>query len=520
MILCIRSLSQLLAMVLYIRSLSQIFAAIDPPSRSRGLYHALAQGERFGKLGLVSLEDRLRASLLPGSDTYTLLGKCLHAVRIRNNQGCSLASSMRALQDFSCSVRAPVHERCTSLSDEHIMLLSFALGCRIVCLEPSDGSVRVRIDTHRIWCMIGDDVGSACPLRLKNVLEPTHEHGKVGRRSKEFDTCFVYFHKKGDHQGFDTNFNYYFLLQQVYKVSCLPLDDIPVFFNSRQLGKFKRMDAKACEDASSHASSRQVGKYRKRRYNASRGSRSAPGGRVARAKNSNSVLRLQAKRYRQEHGSPQKRKRDEENLDTNNVEEPSDETRLRTQRRKRSKTEDSHLFSITKELTFEALEEMLRMDPRGERMFFDSLESPEKAVLLHYLNSGLFGFQRWKDYSSKFGGSTMDSSAKESLRKEILEEMLSDGELQELVQKFLDRHSFVQGFLPSCGACGIREWERPCKKSVAYERFCLNDTFEEESHPLLYTELETRELNEFKSKDGGTVTIPRECRGLGGYVGF
>jgi hypothetical protein len=105
-----------------------------------------------------------------------------------------------------------------------------------------------------------------------------------------------------------------------------------------------------------------------------------------------------------------------------------------------------------------------------EALFDDKIHNPSKAVLLHYLNSGCFAFQRWKDYGDDYAGQLMSEADKQLLNEEILSEMLTDRELEQLVNKFLSCHSYNEPRLPSCGACGTHQWERPASPVVQYTR--------------------------------------------------
>ena len=159
----------------------------------------------------------------------------------------------------------------------------------------------------------------------------------------------------------------------------------------------------------------------------------------------------------------------------------------------------------------ERLTELLREDPQGKHLFADCLKSPHKAVLLHYLNSGLFGFQRWKEYCESWDGISMDDKCKAELKEEIQQMKLSDQEMKELVERYSRLHSYREGLLPSCGSCGIRQWERPADPAVRYERVYLNP--EEDEHPLRYTPQEEVDFSTFVTGRGNTIKIPVDARG-------
>ena len=124
--------------------------------------------------------------------------------------------------------------------------------------------------------------------------------------------------------------------------------------------------------------------------------------------------------------------------------------------------------------TFEALQDILDNDIAGNVLFDDMLKDPTKAILLHYLNSGCFGFQRWKEYSSQFANTIMSEQDKRALRSEILDEMLTDKETKDILTEFFTCHNYAERRLLSCGACGIREWERPRNPEVKFQEVVIH----------------------------------------------
>lgn len=172
--------------------------------------------------------------------------------------------------------------------------------------------------------------------------------------------------------------------------------------------------------------------------------------------------------------------------------------------------------SVGADLTASELRSMLKADPKGDAMFGDFLRSPIKAVLLHYLNSGLFGFQRWKEYCSSLENTSMTEDDREELKAEIEDEGLTAEEVEEKVTEFFEAHSYTLGCLPSCGACGIRQWE--CKsraRKFEYQRFYLKDKVggSDDANPLVYTSDEEEEFDRFKMGRGGIITIPVSASG-------
>ncbi len=150
------------------------------------------------------------------------------------------------------------------------------------------------------------------------------------------------------------------------------------------------------------------------------------------------------------------------------------------------------------------LQKMLKADPIGESLFADLVKNPVKAVLLFYLNSGFFSFQRWKEYCACYANKTMTEEDLVQLNEEILQEALNDEELLALLFDYLRRHELSPESLLSCGACGIRQYERTEAPVVHYEEYFLDDN----SSPLRYTQEEVQRLHEFKLTRGNTITIP------------
>jgi len=87
----------------------------------------------------------------------------------------------------------------------------------------------------------------------------------------------------------------------------------------------------------------------------------------------------------------------------------------------------------------------------------DFEKSPVKSLLLWYANAGCFAFDEYKEYSMAFNGQQMDVKG---LEKEISNEALSDEELGNLIKKFSVNHSYTDGNLYACAACGMRQLEQ------------------------------------------------------------
>lgn len=162
------------------------------------------------------------------------------------------------------------------------------------------------------------------------------------------------------------------------------------------------------------------------------------------------------------------------------------------------------------------LRRMLEEDGTGQEVFADMSGNPSKAVLLHYLNSGLFGFGRWKEYSYEYAGQIMDEQSRSELCEEILDEKLTDEELKALLERFFKCHSYIEGRLPSCGSCGIRMWERPESPEIRYR--CLALTSDSVLGPLQYTPCEEVEFRRASYERNSVVCIPINDKGDTRYV--
>jgi hypothetical protein len=140
------------------------------------------------------------------------------------------------------------------------------------------------------------------------------------------------------------------------------------------------------------------------------------------------------------------------------------------QRRQQGRDEDQLRIAVQDfDMTPEILEE--RLDHEGEAFFQDFNTSVAKALLLFYVNSGLFRFQQYKDYCAKFDGVDIDQ---EKVGKEVMEELLTDEELQVMLKKFAEIHTYTNANLMSCGACGVREFERASGPELQYKKLILD----------------------------------------------
>lgn len=213
--------------------------------------------------------------------------------------------------------------------------------------------------------------------------------------------------------------------------------------------------------------------------------------------------------------SPKIRKRrvsKSEQIDAKKNKTREDKNAKRQARKKARKEDSIRAYDIQDlGLTADELTRLLGKDPTGEKLFADVSRNPVKAVLLHYLNSGFFSFQRWKDYCACYDGKELSEADKEDLEKEMQQQVLSDDELYKLLEHFVKCHSYTEDHLYGCAACGIRQWERLQDPCLTYEKVSLDDKTDD--FPLCYTEEEKRQFNAFKTGDGGKLRLPLDESG-------
>ena len=141
---------------------------------------------------------------------------------------------------------------------------------------------------------------------------------------------------------------------------------------------------------------------------------------------------------------------------------------------------------------------------KESRFFSDVNTSPAKAVLLFYLNSGMFRFEQFNDHSSKHNNKEIDIA---QLKKDILEEKLTDEECDSIIKKFYRLHSFTDFTLRACAACGSRDTERvedPCTERLSH-KLASPVLF-----PLRMTDDESQKHQDFIRSPGATVKIPMD----------
>jgi len=118
----------------------------------------------------------------------------------------------------------------------------------------------------------------------------------------------------------------------------------------------------------------------------------------------------------------------------------------------------------------EAVKFLNAKDPERHK-WNDFEKSPVKSLLLWYANAGCFAFDEYKEYSMVFNGQQLDV---QQLEKEISNETLSDQELGNVIKKFSVNHSYTNGNLYACAACGIRQLEQLHPK-IEYVSIQLNN---------------------------------------------
>ena len=123
------------------------------------------------------------------------------------------------------------------------------------------------------------------------------------------------------------------------------------------------------------------------------------------------------------------------------------------------------------DISAEELQE--KIDSHGEGFFQDFNRSLIKALLLFYVNSGLFRFDEYKNYSTLYDGTEVDT---DRLVKEITDEMCTDQEVEHMLRMFASCHSFTDNKLMSCGACGLRLMERPAHPQIKYRKLELDSS--------------------------------------------
>jgi hypothetical protein len=126
---------------------------------------------------------------------------------------------------------------------------------------------------------------------------------------------------------------------------------------------------------------------------------------------------------------------------------------------------------------------------------------PIKALMLYYANSGYLRFDQYKEYSSVFQGQAVEQS---NVAREVGEEELSADELAHIVQEFQKRHSPIHSRLMSCGACGIRLYERPSGPAIKFSQVGLQSPI---IARLQFTDIEVAMLESDRRKCAGVDLV-------------
>ena len=130
--------------------------------------------------------------------------------------------------------------------------------------------------------------------------------------------------------------------------------------------------------------------------------------------------------------------------------------------------------------------------------FADANRSILKSLILFYVNSGCLRFDRWKDHSKEHDG--VDVSVEE-LVEELERETVQDSDVADIVEKFMDEHSYTSTCVFACASCGRRGHE---SKDSAWTRFHLN--MESPVAILQYDETEKAALKAMK-EDPSLLTL-------------
>lgn len=138
-----------------------------------------------------------------------------------------------------------------------------------------------------------------------------------------------------------------------------------------------------------------------------------------------------------------------------------------------------------------------------ESIFFkDTCSSPAKAVLLFYINSGLFRFEQYKDYCAIHDNEPIDI---DKLKQDIRDELLSDEEYDGIIRKFYKLHPYTNFDVKACSCCGLRQIERAEDPVISFVEMQL-------SNPLMallqHTPAQALELTAFAESPQAKVTIP------------
>jgi hypothetical protein len=142
-----------------------------------------------------------------------------------------------------------------------------------------------------------------------------------------------------------------------------------------------------------------------------------------------------------------------------------------------------------------SLKPLLQPSDDPDKLFGDTQKNPEKAVLLHCLNSGLSRFDQCEDCGNERDDKTIDLDRAE---EEIKDEQLSPAETGQLIKEWFERRSHTDERLMSCGSCGVRMLERQHTPEIRFSKVLLNSPL---LNCLRCTDEETDNFCEHQERD-------------------
>jgi hypothetical protein len=125
-----------------------------------------------------------------------------------------------------------------------------------------------------------------------------------------------------------------------------------------------------------------------------------------------------------------------------------------------------HLEDVSNDgltMAADALMSLLQSSNDPDKLFAGTQKSPEKAVLLHCLNSGLLRFDQCKDCGNEWDDKTIDL---DRIEEEIKDEQLSPAETGQPIKERFERHPCADEQLMSCGSCSTQMLERQCAPEI------------------------------------------------------
>ena len=161
---------------------------------------------------------------------------------------------------------------------------------------------------------------------------------------------------------------------------------------------------------------------------------------------------------------------------------------------------DDEAFVVTEE-QFKEILDICKDDAKNKRdksksFFWDANSSPLKALLLYQMNSGCHRFDEWKQFCARHAGEPVDI---EALKAELQEEVLTNKELQELIENFQNACPRNPETLYACAGCGLRHYE---------EKYTCNEIPSPATEIHKYKEDDANTFkNNLKAGDENPVTI-------------